>query len=149
MRDLIMLGLQQAYETLLNQIPKYKIETKFINLSAYDVEPIDLLRFMTEHSIPDNATFFSLRGDDGCLLSWSIKVPTTDDDKINFVKNRLYGVAIPKIYKILTSNGYQKIPFVNKPPKQLKNVELYDMFIKKEYDKLVEYYTSLYKLTPP
>ena len=91
MKELIIQALNDAFALLEKQIPQTKKETK--SISIIDVKPSDILLFMKNNNIPNNA-YFSLREngydafDNDILLSWEINISTTDKDKLLYKKKR-------------------------------------------------------------
>jgi hypothetical protein len=77
MKDLIIAGLDSAFDQLIKQTPKTKKITK--SISIYDVKPIDLPQFMLDNNIPADAYFDGkdngYDGWDDILLSWDINIP--------------------------------------------------------------------------
>lgn len=122
--------LDNANLLLEEQVPKTKKAMK--SISIRDVEPLELIAFMKENNIPDNASFGGrdngYDGFDDIELQWDVDVPTTDSDKaafrikkfermvwyslLNYMKEKGYVVrgytptAVPCIYKTYLNNGY-------------------------------------------
>jgi hypothetical protein len=80
----------KALDDLKNKVdgltPKTKKETK--SMSIIDVSPLNIVSFMKENNIPEDAYFNGADNGydawDDILLSWNIDVPTTEKDKLDF-----------------------------------------------------------------
>jgi hypothetical protein len=144
MKELLIQALNDACRLLETQIPLTKRETKSISIA--DVKPLELIPFMKSNDIPvDDAYFSSGDGDDECeyyepVISWEIVVPTTDEDKLEFKRNRFTAIAWKCVYDLLTKNGYKRVPF-NMGLQKFKDTTIYDMYTSTNFDRLVEYYS--------
>ena len=145
MKNLIIEALDAAFAVVESEIPKEKEQEKTV--SILDVRPIDLPTFMESHGIPETAHFW--RTDNGydawgdIVLSWEEIVPTTETDKLIFAIKRFDVVAFRHIYDKLTKSGYIRTPVDSKLLRPYLNTNMYDLYIEKDFDKIVEYY-SLY-----
>jgi hypothetical protein len=145
MKVLIIKALNSAFELMNKKIPLTKKKSK--SLQIQDVAPIDLFDFMTKNNIP-NDCYFDAEGEDFeikyPLLCWEIDIPTTDEDQLTFKKTRFTGIAGVQVHHTLLNNGYVKknnaldVVLVSK---LLYQTTVYDMYINKEWEKLVEYYS--------
>lgn len=143
MKDLLIQALTDAFALFEKQIPKTKTETKEISIE--NVKPLDIVDFMKEKGIPDDAYFVGPEeGQYGVFLSWDVQVPTTEADKVKFAKKQYRNVAWRYVYKSLTENGYEKIPYDFPYFRKFGNTTVYDMFINKDFDLLVEYYSGYF-----
>lgn len=144
MKDLIVTALNEAYENINNRIPQTKKETVYAYIE--DVEPLELVDFMKSNNIPDNAYFGgepnSYDSFDRVCLCWQIDVLTTDKDRLKFVKTQ-FNNSFGKVNKFLSDNGYKRKGFNSGLLRQFDDTTVYDMYINKDFDRLVEYY-SLY-----
>ena len=144
MKDLLIQALTDAFELVEKQVPQTKKETKEISFG--NVKPIDVVVFMEENGIPDDA--YLTGGDDegqyGVFLCWDVEVPTTEADKLKFVKKQYSNVAWQYVYKLLTANGYKRIPYDSSYFRKFNDTTLYNMFIEKDFDRLVEYYSGFF-----
>lgn len=145
MKELIIKALSEAIIVLDKQVPQTKKQTK--SISIIDVNPLDIPSFMKSNNIPENA-YFDGRDNgydawDDILLSWDIDVHTTDEEKLTYKRKRFSDIAFRYVNDSLTDNGYKRIGFNSRLLKQFKNTSVYDMFINKDFDRLVEHY-SLY-----
>jgi len=144
MKDLIILALTNALSKLDDKAPLIKKSYK--SISILDVSPIDLLSFMKDNNIPDDADFDGKDNGydawDDILLSWSIDVPTTDKDKINY-KRKIFNshAAFKSVYDLLTVSGYKRQGSYSNLFKPFDDTTVYDMFIDKDFDRLVKYYS--------
>lgn len=136
--------LNQAFILTNSQAPKTKKKTKTISLDG--ITPNALQAFMVNNAIPADAWFTIL--DNGWAdvgLAWEMDVPTTEEDKTAFVKERFQYVAWSLVYKTLTEKGYKRQGFNTSLLKSFASV--YEMYTNKEFDRLAEYY-SLYFAKP-
>lgn len=148
MKELIIEALTEAIILVEKQIPETKKSSR--SISILDVKPIDLLSYMKDNNVPDDAEFDGKdNGDDGwndILLSWYINVPTTDKDKLKYKKTRFNNIAWKKVYELLINNGYKRVPYNTGLLKEFDNITVYDMFINNEFDRLVTYYSLAFNL---
>jgi len=143
MKDLLIQALTDAFAVFEKQIPKTKTETKEISIE--NVKPLDIVDFMKENGIPDDAYFVGPEeGQLGVFLSWDVQVPTTEADKVQFSKKQYRNVAWQYVYKSLTANGYKRIPYDSSYFRKFGDTTVYNMFHKKDFDLLVEYYSGFF-----
>jgi len=144
MKHLIIKALEKAFIILDKQTPQTKKETQ--SISIIDVNPKELLKFMKENNIPDDAYFSGADNGydawDDIVLEWEVNVPTTEKDKLSFKRKRFTSLAWKCIYDMLIGR-YERVGFNSKLLKQFDDTTIYDMYINKEFDRLVKYY-SLY-----
>lgn len=157
MVDLIKKALDEAFVLLQKQVPQTKMCTKSIGID--EVKPTDLIKFMEDNNIPDTAYFdcseshFSLFVP---MLSWSIDIPTTDKEKLDFKNRRFHDIAFKSVYNSLTTNGYKRVSANHDKRISYKRINssissiilfdqksIYDIYMDKDFDKLIEFY-SLY-----
>ena len=143
MKELIIQALNDAFDVLEKRIPLTKKKTK--SISIIDVEPINLLSFMKDNNIPNDA-YFDGRDNgydafDDILLSWDIDVPTTDEDKLKFKRDKFTTIAFRFVFHLLEDNGYKRVGYYSGKLKQFSDTTVYDMYIEKDFDRLVEYYS--------
>lgn len=147
MKELLIQALDEAFVKLEKQVPQTKKQTK--SISILDVKPLNLLEFMKANNVPDDADFDGKdNGYDGwndILLSWSIDVPTTDKDKLDFKRRRFSDVAFKCVYDLLTKNGYKRNGYNTGLLKQFDDTTVYDMYMSKDFDRLVKYYSLPFK----
>lgn len=155
MKDLIINALDGAFLTLERQVPQTKKKSE--TASILDVKPSELISFMKSNDIPNDAYFSCTgNGDDwnDIVLAWEISVPTTEKDKLEFKNRRFHDIAFKSVYDLLTSNGYKRmterdrgrISFSKSSPHivMFDKKTVYEMYIDKDFDKLVEYYSLYY-----
>ena len=139
MKDLIIQALNEASVILEKRTPSTKVNT--IQVSIRDVNPLELLQFMKDNNIPDNAYFDGIENgydayDDICL-SYDIDIPTTNEEKLKYNRYHFIGIAWKLIFDIHIKNGYNMV--YNSA--LLKDSDIYNMYINKEFDRIVEYYS--------
>lgn len=147
MKDIIINALTEALKEFEKRVPQTKTITKSISIK--DIKPIELLSFMKKKDIPDTARFNGrdngYDGWDDILLSWDVKIPTTNKDKDEYRKRVFSTTAFQTVYNLLTNNGYKRVPYNASQLNEFKNKTVYGMLINKEYDKLVNYYSLAFK----
>ena len=143
MKDLIVQALNEAIILLDRQVPQTKSKEKQVRI--IDVSPLDLVQFMKDNNIPDDACFGGIdNGDDGysdVCLCYDVIIPTTDKEKLNYKRKRFSSVAHKFVYDLLLNNGYKRVGFNSGLLKQFDDTTVYDMFINKDFDRLVKYYS--------
>lgn len=148
MKDLLIVALGDAYILLEKQVPKTKIQAVYVNIEH--VRPIDLIQFMKDNGIPEDADFAgkSDRYDTYCeaCLCYDIEVATTAMDQLKFKVDRFQSVAWSKVYPLLKSHGYRRRGFNSGLLKQFDNTTVYDMFVSGDFDRLVKYYSLPFTL---
>jgi len=162
MRNLISKALNDAFTTLENQVPQTKKKTETISIQ--DVKPSQLMSFMKSNDIPNDAYFTGAdNGYDGwndIVLAWEVDVPTSEKEKLEYKNYRFHNIAFKKVYDLLTTNGYKRISDRNQGRITYKqrskysgissivlfdNKSVYEMYIDKDLDKLVEYYSMYFQ----
>jgi hypothetical protein len=147
MKDLIMQPLREAIILLDARTPSTKLVTQYKSIA--DVKPQDIIQFMKDNNIPDNAEFGGKpNGDDGfdeVCLCYDIPVFTTDKEKLKYKKERFSYVAWTKIFKLLTNNGYKRVGVNSGEFKQFDDTTIYDMVIDNDIDRLEKYYSLFFK----
>lgn len=162
MRNLISKALNDAFTTLENQVPQTKKKTETISIQ--DVKPSQLMSFMKSNDIPNDAYFTGAdNGYDGwndIVLAWEVDVPTSEKEKLEYKNYRFHDIAFKKVYDLLTTNGYKRISDRNQGRITYKqrskysgissiilfdNKSVYEMYIDKDLDKLVEYYSMYFQ----
>ena len=143
MEELMMQALSDAFVVLEKRVPQTKNELKTIDISS--VSPFDIVDFMKENDIPNNAYFGGEdNGYDGysnVCLCYEVSVPTTEKDKLKFKRKQFPNIAHKHIYELLIKNGYKRKGFNSGLLKQFDDTTVYDMYINKEFDRLLNYYS--------
>ena len=160
MKNLISKALNNAFTTLENQLPQTKKKTKTISIQ--DVKPSQLMSFMKSNDIPNDAYFTGTdNGYDGwndVVLAWEVDEPTSEKEKSEYKNYRFHDIAFKKVYDLLTTNGYKRISDRNQGRITYKkrsnsissiimfdNKSVYEMYMDKDLDKLVEYYSMRFQ----
>lgn len=161
MKNLILKALDEAFTTLENQVPQTKKKTETISIQ--DVKPSELMSFMKSNNIPNDAYFTGIDngydGWDDIVLAWEVDVPTSEKEKLEYKNYRFHDIAFKKVYDLLTTNGYKRISGLNQGRITYKqrskysgissilfdNKSIYEMYIDKDIDKLVEYYSMYFQ----
>ena len=160
MKNLISKALNNAFTTLENQLPQTKKKTKTISIQ--DVKPSQLMSFMKSNDIPNDAYFTGTdNGYDGwndVVLAWEVDEPTSEKEKSEYKNYRFHDIAFKKVYDLLTTNGFKRISDRNQGRITYKkrsnsissiimfdNKSVYEMYMDKDLDKLVEYYSMYFQ----
>jgi hypothetical protein len=143
MKTLLIQALDDAFVVLEKQVPNTKKKMEF--MSILDIKPSEISSLMKENDIPDDAYFTGRdNGDDGwddILLAWDVDIPTTEKDKILYKRKTFSTIAFRKVYELLTTSGYKRVGFSTGLLKQFDDTTVYDMYMNKDFDRLVKYYS--------
>lgn len=143
MKELLIQALDAAFETLGRRTPQTKKKTE--SVSIIDVSPVNMASFMLENNIPNDAYFGGSDNGydawDDILLCWDIDIPTTDKDKLDFCVRAFTTIAFTSVSETLTSNGYKRVGYSTSLLKPFDDTTVYAMYIAKDYDRLVKYYS--------
>lgn len=145
MKDLIIEVLNKVEKKVNKQIPSTKKDIKSIDIT--DVNPWDLVDFMKDNNVPSDAYFDGYEnGYDAwsagyIKLSWEIYIPTNNKEKLKFKKNLFNNIAFKHVYDILTKNGYKRVGFNATLLRYFNDTTVYDMYMNKDFDRLVKYYS--------
>lgn len=143
MKELLIAALNDAFTILEKQTPQTK--HKLIEVNIQDVTPLNIVQFMKDNDIPDDAWLGGKdNGYDGfseICLCYNVDIPTTDKDKLIFNRRRFTNIAWHKIYELLLANGYKRVGYNTYFLKEFDNTTVYDMYIAKDFDRLVKYYS--------
>lgn len=143
MKNLIIQALNDAILALDKRVPLTKKDTVYVNIE--DVKPQDLISFMKKNNIPEDAYFNgkpnSYDAFDEVCLSYEIDIPTTNKEKLEFKRRVFSTIAHQKLYNLLITNGYKKLSYNSGLLKEFGDTTVYDMFINKDFDRLVKYYS--------
>lgn len=147
MKDLIIQALEKAFTQLETRVSKTKAHTKYFNID--DVNPLELLEFMRENNIPDNAYFTGIPNSydsyDGIALAYDISIETTEAEREK-QRNRIFtDIAFKEVLLLLKENGFKRVGYNTGLLKEFDNTTVYKMFLNKEFDRLVKYYSLPFK----
>jgi hypothetical protein len=143
MEILITEALTEAVIKLNKITPELKMKTKSTDID--DISPLEVVSFMRENDIPDDARFHchcdcGLRSN-GVSLVWEIEVPTTASDKLKYKRQKFTQVAWVFVYNAFIKNGYKRVGFNTGQLKEFKDTSIYDMYMSRDFDRLVKYYS--------
>jgi hypothetical protein len=148
MNDLIIQALNDAIIVLERRVPQTKKEGVYVNID--DVSPLDITKFMTENNIPNDAHFAGKPNGydsfDQICLYYEIDVPTTKLEKVEFKRRVFSSIAFKKVYDILILNEYKRKGCDSSLFADYKDTTVYDMYITKDFDRLVKYYSLFFVL---
>lgn len=143
MKELLLKALSDAIVKLDKYTPLTKKELR--SVSIVDVKPIELLQFIEDNNIPKDCCFDGADNGydawDDILLSWEVDVVTDKEDRLKFRRKRFTTIAFRMVYDLLTTNGYKRVSYNTGLLKPFDNTTVYDMYINKEFDRLIDYYS--------
>lgn len=143
MKDFIISTLDEANIKLEKSVPQVKKKTIYVCID--DVSPLGIVQFMADNNIPDTACFGGRDNGydafDQICLCYDVDIPTTDKDKDKYRKERFTSYAFKPLYDLLLNNGYKRIGSSSGLYKEFDKTSVYEMYMAKEFDKLVQYYS--------
>ena len=155
-RDAIEMSLHTAALTLSPN--KTKMSEKSVNIDG--VKPKDLMAFMLEKGIPEDADF-DWRDDNHLRLTWDIVVDTTEEEKMTFNKIHFPTRFFRLFSQRMIALGYKRIPTDSDSFKKGKEIwpfdfvasfnrkpnlhSKYDSYLKGDLEPLIEYYSQFFK----
>jgi len=143
MKEFIIQALDAAVVLLERGTPQTRKNTIYVGIE--DVKPIDILTFMKDNNIPDDAEFGGNLNDYGSYsevcLCYNVDVPTTDKEKLKHKRTRFSTIAFKAVYDLLLANGYKRVGYNTGLLKPFDDTTVYDMYINKDFDRLVKYYS--------
>lgn len=159
MKELLKQALDLAVIKLESITPQ--IKKKKNSISILDVNPIDLAKFMQENNIPNDASFDGRdNGYDAwndILLSWEVDVSTSEKEKLEYKNRRFHDIAFKYVFDLLTTNGYKRTSGLDigritykKTSNNISSIimfdnkSVYEMYMDKDLNKLVEYYSMYF-----
>lgn len=151
MKSILTKVLDEAIILLDRRTPQTNRVIKSIDIG--DVSPLEIVSFMKDNNVPDNAYFGGENnGYDGwvpwvVLLCWEIDIPTTEKERLEYRRKKFDNIIFPMLFKELTKLGYKRKGFDSGLFKPFKDTTVYDMYINKEFDRLVEYYGLYFSLS--
>ena len=149
MKELILTALQAALEKV--NTFKYETKKKGMKVSIENVPPMELPQYMKDNDIPADADYMvgmdsSEVATGEIFLVYDIDMQTTLEEKRQYRINRFNkGWAWKKVHEALTNNGYKRTPVDTRLLKAFDDTSVYNMFISKEYDRLLKYYSLWFK----
>jgi hypothetical protein len=146
MITIIKAELDRIFKKITDQAPTTK--AKFHSISIMDVNPLELITFMKENNIPDDAEFEGVdNGYDAYndfALGWRTPIPTTEKDRDYWVKERFNRNAVTALHQGLVKDGYYKKGFDSILYRKFVKTSLLDRFLNDDLESIVEYYSTHY-----
>lgn len=144
-KSLVIIALDSAFQKASKSVPKSKKETVYICLDG--VSPLNIPAFMKENGIPDKAWFGGKPNgydsfDEVCLC-FDAEVPTTQREQESYLRRVFGSYASRAMYDYLVNTGYTRVGCSS--PEFKRFGSLYDMYINKDFDQLIEYYSLAFK----
>lgn len=146
MKDLVIQSINEAFKRMEELTPTQKGKVHFESIR--EINPLQLVEFIKENNIPDDATFEGqdngYDGYDDFGLHWITPIPTTQADKDKFQKdwfNRNFG---NKVGGLLKDNGYKRVPYNHLLFKKFNNICMLTEYKKGNFNLFIEYFSLLY-----
>ena len=152
MKELIIKSLDEAFEKLAKIAPQAKNVNKQVNIKGLTLGQIQ--EIIKENNIPINATIDEIDdrekydwGTNEIGILWYVEKPTTNDDILEFMRKDAWGYAFKAVHKALTENGYnyKRVGFGSQILAEFDCTTVYDMYINKDWERLVKYYSLQFK----
>lgn len=151
MKDLIIEGLDRAAAEFEAVVVQNKQVEKYLCIEK--TKPQDIMAFMYENNIPEEATFGLVYNEyedhaQDIALCWYAEEPVSAHE-IELFKASSEGalkfkhIAFRHVSDVLTANGYVRTTFRDGWSKYY-GYGMYSMYLNKEFDKLVEYYSMFF-----
>ena len=136
MKDLLIQALNEASVVMEAKIPQTKTEVKYVNIE--DVSPLGIAAFMKTN----NDAYSEI------CLCYDVAIPTTDKDKLKFRREKFSSIVFKHVFDLLTTkHGYKRTGFDSRALRPFYGESIYDMYIVKNFDRIVEYYSIYFE--PP
>jgi hypothetical protein len=151
-KELIIAALDDYFNYLKEHSPRTKKEEKSIRVD--DLKLSEVISLMEKDGIPAEATFTSigdwLDGNHSPYLSWEVEVPATEEDRLEYLKSRFNGKGLIRsawasVRDTLKANGYEHKPYRPDYSEEFGKTTVYDMYMNKEFDRLVKYYSQQFR----
>ena len=146
MKNLIKQALDEVYKVAEDLTPEKMTISKTVSIE--EVEPVELKQSMEENNVPDSAYFhiqtiesFTFTPDIELYLCWREEVDATKEYKEQQKRKAFKTRHFKAVYNAMTSNGYRRIGCSSAMFKKFDNTTAYDMYVEKDFDRLVEYYS--------
>lgn len=147
MKELIIKSLDEAFEKLAKIAPQAKNVNKQVNIKGLTLGQIQ--EIIKENNIPINATIEEIEDREKYEIGilWYVEKPTTNDDILEFMRKDTWRYAFKAIHKALTENGYKykRVGFGSQILAEFDCTTVYDMYINKDWERLVKYYSLQFK----
>lgn len=148
MKNLIILALGKAYQRAIYDVPQIKYDvTKSDNINGMSVN--QLLSFIKENNIDQEALVSADTESSDVFVSVHLnlynKIPLTAEEKEDAVRgifNRY--AAMDAVRIMLETNGYKSKDIDRNKLKAFKDMSVYDMYMAKEFDVLVNYFSLFF-----
>lgn len=146
MKDLLIKALDEAFVKLNNQTPPTKTKTIYVDIES--INPSDINTFIKENNIPEDCYFGGKPNGydafDTVCLCYEIQIPLTEKELL-LHRQRKFDIILGYIlYDSLVKNSdYKRVPFDSILFKQLQLDKkcVYDMYIEKDFDMLLKYFS--------
>ena len=147
MKNILIQALDTAFEVMNSVPPQTKRVVKSVSIEG--IEPLQLQKFIKDNNIPKKAYFGGHgnieEGESEAFLCWDV------DEPLSVVEQRKHDVkkfdrqSWYTVYKWLINEGYKRIGCNTSEFKQFADTTLLDMYMEKDFDRLVKYYSLYFK----
>ena len=72
-------------------------------------------------------------------------IPTTNEDKEEYVRRRFTATCFPIVRKLLMDNGYKRVPAKSSKYRQFSDTTLFDMYKEGDFISIEDYYSITYE----
>lgn len=144
MKYLLIEALDKAFVKLNNQSLPTKGKTIYVDIES--INPSDINTFIKENNIPDDCYFGGEPNGydsfDNVCLCYDIKVPLTEKELL-LHNQKQFDLRLGYIlYDLLVkNNGYKRVPYDAILFRQFNKKPIYDMYIEKDFDMLLKYFS--------
>ena len=151
MKELLVIAFNDAYDKLCSSIPKTKEIQKVLNIENLSLSQLN--NKINDLGISADRVVFSTKTEHIASLNYekpvilySVIVDTTETEQLEYKRNKMKLFADKCVYNILMHYEYKKIwPNYNKLEQLgLYKVDLYDLYINNDWNKICEYYSYFY-----
>lgn len=143
MKDLIIKALDEAFELFKRKVPQARKKEESLDISH--VSPFVLPSFLKENNVPNNAYFSYMdsgKRNTGTYLCWEVEpAPMTEEDRLTWKRQNFTSVAWSFVVHVLTKDGYKHRNRDYWLATEYPDATIYDLYIAKDFDRLVEYYS--------
>jgi len=145
MNELIISALHEA-KKLIDKQAASQTNRLTNELSINEVIPSELNYFIKENNIPFNSYFDFDCDKNEVLICWDIEDKLSEKERLEYKKRRFPNVAYSFIFKNMVKAGFNRTAYNVKEQTDILNKnEVYEAYLKKDFDKLVNGYSIMFK----
>jgi len=147
-KGLIKEALDEAWVKFEPTIPRVRHKEVYYNLNELNVTPLNLNAFIIENDIPvEDANFDVIRSDDDVwypIIYYYVEIDMTEGEMWMYCRDSFWKHANMNVYDVLAKSGYCKIGFGGHTLGRYGLGDIYDLYIKGDFDRLAKYYSLNY-----